>query len=265
MFTPSGTGPHRSQPLWWRGALSASGAFKPLAALSIGVRDGPRRGAARRSCAGLPRMAWSELLPPPYSARSRVHEYGGGEFLVAGGVLYFVNDADQDVYAADLSGGAKPGIRRVTSIADTRFADFTYDAGRNRLIAVGETHGPAALPQNALWHVPLGEGGEGSRCSSRPRLLRKSAPQPRRHPARLSRLGFARDALGRRSTFRRRHRGRRLILGARSGRGRQRQCLLSARMERRWSALLRLGCGRSRQSLSLDGAWATGAHHASRW
>src|SRR5579883_2086702 len=24
----------------------------------------------------------SELVPPPYSARSRVHEYGGGEFLV---------------------------------------------------------------------------------------------------------------------------------------------------------------------------------------
>ena len=36
-----------------------------------------------------PVMRWSkeggvsELLPPPYSARSRVHEYGGGEFLVA--------------------------------------------------------------------------------------------------------------------------------------------------------------------------------------
>ena len=114
-----------------------------------------------------PVMRWTaedgvtELLPPPYSARSRVHEYGGGEFLVAGGALYFVNDADQDVYAADLSGGAKPVIRRVTSIADTRFADFTYDARRNRLIAVGETHGLTALPQNALWHVPLGEGRMG--------------------------------------------------------------------------------------------------------
>ena len=111
-----------------------------------------------------PVMRWTaedgveELLPPPYSARSRVHEYGGGEFLIAGGALHFVNDADQDVYAADLSGGAKPGIRRVTSIADTRFADFTYDARRNRLVAVGETHGLAALPQNALWHIPLGEG-----------------------------------------------------------------------------------------------------------
>ncbi len=118
-----------------------------------------------------PVMRWTaedgvtELLPPPYSARSRVHEYGGGEFLVAGGALYFVNDADQDVYAADLSGGAEPGIRRVVSIAETRFADFTHDARRNRLIAVGETHGHAALPQNALWHIPLGEAAEEARVT----------------------------------------------------------------------------------------------------
>src|SRR5579871_6702398 len=51
-----------------------------------------------------PVMRWTqrgglqELLPAPYSARSRVHEYGGGEFLAADGWLYFVNDADQDVY-----------------------------------------------------------------------------------------------------------------------------------------------------------------------
>jgi len=41
-----------------------------------------------------PVMRWSEeggmsdILPPPYSARSRVHEYGGGEFLAADGRLF---------------------------------------------------------------------------------------------------------------------------------------------------------------------------------
>ena len=39
-----------------------------------------------------------ELLPAPFSARSRIHEYGGGEFLVAGDRIFFVNDADQQVY-----------------------------------------------------------------------------------------------------------------------------------------------------------------------
>ncbi len=107
----------------------------------------------------------AELLPVPYSARSRVHEYGGGEFLVAGGALYFVNDADQDVYAADLSGGAEPSLRRITDIANTRFADFAWDGRRNRLIGVGETHRPAALPQNALWRIPLAEAAEGARVT----------------------------------------------------------------------------------------------------
>ena len=27
-----------------------------------------------------------ELIRPPYSARTRVHEYGGGEFMIAGGI-----------------------------------------------------------------------------------------------------------------------------------------------------------------------------------
>ncbi len=102
----------------------------------------------------------SELLPQPYSARSRVHEYGGGEFLVADGRLFFVNDADQDVYAMDLETGAGV-IRRITSLPQTRFADFAWDNARQRLIAVGETHGAGheALPQNALWTIPAGGTG----------------------------------------------------------------------------------------------------------
>ena len=113
-----------------------------------------------------PVMRWtkeagvSELLPAPYSARSRVHEYGGGEFLVAGGTLFFVNDADQDVYAMDLAAGAGH-IRRLTNLPRTRFADFAWDGLRNRLIAVGETHGDGhgELPRNALWTIPAGEPG----------------------------------------------------------------------------------------------------------
>src|SRR5215468_6844787 len=106
-----------------------------------------------------PVMRWTkgagvtELLPGPYSARSRVHEYGGGEFLVAQGRLYFVNDADQDVYEMDIAAESGSGIRRLTDVPGTRFADFTWDRQRKRLIGIGETHSAQAqhLPENALW------------------------------------------------------------------------------------------------------------------
>jgi dipeptidyl aminopeptidase/acylaminoacyl peptidase len=101
-----------------------------------------------------------EVLPAPFSARSRVHEYGGGEFLVAGDAVYFVNDRDQQVYAIE-KGGAP---RRITNAPRTRFADFAHDAGRNRLIAVAEVHpsksghaGEEAQPRNLLVAIPLSD------------------------------------------------------------------------------------------------------------
>ncbi len=111
-----------------------------------------------------PVMRWTEaggvaeLLHSPHSARSRVHEYGGGEFLVAGGALYFVNDEDQEVYVADLASADAPP-RRLTDVPDTRFADFAWDERRGRLITVGETHGADHLPHNALWSIPVSGGG----------------------------------------------------------------------------------------------------------
>src|SRR5438067_51817 len=33
-----------------------------------------------------------DMLAPPFSARTRVHEYGGGAWTVAGGTVFFSND-----------------------------------------------------------------------------------------------------------------------------------------------------------------------------
>ncbi|MGE0852215.1 MAG: prolyl oligopeptidase family serine peptidase [Hyphomicrobiaceae bacterium] len=119
-----------------------------------------------------------ELLPAPWSARSRVHEYGGGEFLVAEGTVFFVNDQDQQVYR--LQEGAPP--QRITSAPSLRFADFAWDTRGHRLVAVAEVHAkPEALdhppPRNTLVGIALvgaagaiGELASGRDFYASPRL-----------------------------------------------------------------------------------------------
>ena len=36
----------------------------------------------------------TDSTPPPYNARTRVHEYGGGSWTVQDGTVYFSNFAD---------------------------------------------------------------------------------------------------------------------------------------------------------------------------
>lgn len=57
--------------------------------------------------------AISEVLPPPYSARSRVHEYGGTSYIAVEGVVYFVNKDDQRLYKVSPEG-------EVTNVAHAR-------------------------------------------------------------------------------------------------------------------------------------------------
>src|SRR6185437_5800413 len=67
-----------------------------------------------------------DMTPEHFSARTRVHEYGGGAFTVHEGVVYWVNDKDQCIYR-DRDALTAPG---------TRFADLVVTD--SYLIAVGE-------------------------------------------------------------------------------------------------------------------------------
>src|SRR6516162_3715631 len=40
----------------------------------------------------------TDITPPPYNARTRVHEYGGGSWTVHNGMVYFSNFADGRLY-----------------------------------------------------------------------------------------------------------------------------------------------------------------------
>lgn len=77
----------------------------------------------------------TDILPAPYSARSRVHEYGGGSYCVNSDSVFFINDADQDIYLIN-----NDQVSRITTSDNRRFADFSYDSKRNRLVAICETH-----------------------------------------------------------------------------------------------------------------------------
>ena len=99
-----------------------------------------------------PEGGLKELLPKGYSARSRVHEYGGSEFCVADGKIYFVNESDQQIY--HFSEGNDP--EQITKAEKFRFADLVYDHARDRLIAVAEEHKSGEkLPSNSLVNIGL--------------------------------------------------------------------------------------------------------------
>ncbi|MEE3246813.1 MAG: S9 family peptidase, partial [Chloroflexota bacterium] len=78
----------------------------------------------------------TDITPEPFSARTRVHEYGGGEYMVHEAVVYFSNFSDQRIYRQDDGGEPQP----ITPEADVRYADGCFDSTRNRIICVREDH-----------------------------------------------------------------------------------------------------------------------------
>ena len=114
--------------------------------------EGGRNVIVRRAADG----RQEDVTAPGFNARTRVHEYGGGDYTVHDGTVYFANYADQRVYRQ--APGEAPFA--VTPEAALRYADFVVDAGRNRLICVREDHRPADREAiNTLVAIPL-DGGE---------------------------------------------------------------------------------------------------------
>ncbi len=93
-----------------------------------------------------------DITPAPFNARTRVHEYGGGAFTVAAGVVYFTNFSDQRIYRQPAADAAPEPL----TAAGTRFADLhVTDHG---LVAIGERHRDKAEPENFLALIDLETG-----------------------------------------------------------------------------------------------------------
>ncbi|MFP5348614.1 MAG: S9 family peptidase [Gammaproteobacteria bacterium] len=95
-----------------------------------------------------------DVLPAPYNARTRVHEYGGGAYTAADGVVYFAHDDDQRMYR--LAPGAQP--EAITPPGPLRYADFAVDRHRQRLLCVCEDHGTTP-PTNTIVAIDLAGRG----------------------------------------------------------------------------------------------------------
>jgi dipeptidyl aminopeptidase/acylaminoacyl peptidase len=116
------------------------------------VRPEGRTVIVRRS----PHGGTTDVTPPGYNVRTRVHEYGGGDYLVAGGVVYFSNFADQRLYRQVPGSEPEPWTRT----EGKRYADAILDHAHDRIIAVCEDHtGDRPQPVNAL--VSIGTQGAG--------------------------------------------------------------------------------------------------------
>ncbi|NJK47460.1 S9 family peptidase [Candidatus Gracilibacteria bacterium] len=113
----------------------------------------------------------TDITPQPFNVRTRVHEYGGGSFLIENGTIYFSNFADQRIYKQ--TPDSQP--QSLTPESKRRYADLTLDLPRNRLICVCEDHTQEGEPENTIVSIDLDTGEvqvlvSGSDFYSSPRL-----------------------------------------------------------------------------------------------
>ena len=149
----------------WKSPITSDSIVKGSIGLSQPLIDGPdiywiemrpteggRSVIVRRDATGVV----NDVTPPPFNARTLVHEYGGGDYTVRDGVVYFSNFSDQRLYVR--RGEAAP--EAITPAADVRYADAVIDQARGRLICVREDHTVANREAvNTLVGVKL-EGNE---------------------------------------------------------------------------------------------------------
>jgi dipeptidyl aminopeptidase/acylaminoacyl peptidase len=111
--------------------------------------EGGRHVLVRRSRDG----GTTELTPPAFNVRTRVHEYGGGAFVIGGGLICFSNFADQRLYRMEAD---HPDCVPLTPPGPWFYADGVVDHQRRRLICVREDHtNRDREPVNTLVAIPL--------------------------------------------------------------------------------------------------------------
>ncbi len=132
------------------------------------AQEGGRKVIVRRSKDG----KVADVTPAGFNARTRVHEYGGGDYSISDGTIIFSNFPDQRLYRQER--GSEP--KALTPESALRFADGQMDRRRNVFYCVREDHSGPGDAINTIVRVDLngGDAGEivvsGNDFYSSPRL-----------------------------------------------------------------------------------------------
>ena len=106
-----------------------------------------------------------DVLPAPWNARTRVHEYGGGSWTTAGGTLVFAEFADQRLYRLVPGGQPTPLTPAPDVPAGLRYAELrVVDA---EAWCVRETHDASGAITRDLAAVPLDGSAAGDAAAVR--------------------------------------------------------------------------------------------------
>lgn len=96
-----------------------------------------------------------DINPAPFNIRTRVHEYGGGAWLLHNGAVFFSNFSDQHLYRQGLD-EATP--TQLTHDDGLRFANGCVDEDRNRIVCVIEDHRGEGEAENFIGAIDLLSG-----------------------------------------------------------------------------------------------------------
>ena len=169
--------------------------------------EGGRLAVVRRGAEGI-----ADVLPAPWNARTRVHEYGGLSWLVIAAGLVFCEFTDQRLWLLPSAGGAPiPLTPEPAEPAGLRYAELTLVG--DEVWCIRERHRPGtANPVDRMFVAVATDGSLAVRdLIGGSDFLYGPQNQSGRAPAGLARLEPPADAVGRhRASSRRDHRvGRR--------------------------------------------------------
>ncbi len=100
-----------------------------------------------------PGAAPEEATPADINVRTRVHEYGGGDYLIRAGCLFYVDFTEQRVHRR------AAGSDSTLTPAGARYADFDLSPDGRWLVAVEERPRAGREVENRLVRIPAEAGG----------------------------------------------------------------------------------------------------------